>query len=154
MTADIIDEMSRSAELQGRTVETKFQTACYAAVDRRFARMAIENLISNAAKYSPVSSTISVTVRCNSDEVTIAVRDEGVGIAEQDRNKLFQKFSRIHNTMSQSVDGSGLGLFLVDKIMTAYGGRVTVASVEGQGSTFCLHFARSIHKKGESSHDN
>jgi signal transduction histidine kinase len=68
----------------------------------------------------------------------VAVTDHGVGIAKTDLPKLFQKFSRIQNPLSQKEGGSGLGLFLASKLAQAHGGIITVNSKSKQGSTFTL----------------
>ena len=104
--------------------------------DTKLIYMVLENLIDNASKYSPEDSKISVSIRQNKEWISISVRDNGVGIASEDKEKLFQKFSRISNPLSDTVGGSGLGLYLAKKIVELHQGNLTVSSVLGHGSTF------------------
>lgn len=107
-------------------------------IDTKLIYMVIENLLDNASKYSPEGSTVTVSVRKNKDWVHIAVKDKGVGISKEDKEKLFQKFSRISNPLSETVGGSGLGLYLAKKIIELHRGSLYVGSTVGQGSTFTI----------------
>jgi len=79
-----------------------------------------------------------VTLTRSKNDVQIAIKDEGVGIAEEHVSQLFQKFSRIGNDVSVLVGGSGLGLYLSKKIIDLHHGSITVSSVPGKGSTFTV----------------
>jgi PAS domain S-box-containing protein len=107
-------------------------------IDTKLIYMVIENLLDNASKYSPEGSTVTVSVRRTKDWISIAVKDKGVGISKEDREKLFQKFSRISNPLSETVGGSGLGLYLAKKIIELHKGSLYVGSTVGQGSTFTI----------------
>lgn len=106
--------------------------------DERYLRMVLENLISNAIKYSESGKPITVTICGRKETALISVRDRGVGIEENDINKLFKKFTRIPNSLSKSVGGSGLGLFLAQQIMYAHGGDIEVESKPKRGSIFTI----------------
>jgi signal transduction histidine kinase len=99
-------------------------------------QIVIRNLLSNAAKYSPAGTSITVRVRRAGDTATVAVIDQGVGISEADQEHLFTRFGRIE-TM-QHVAGTGLGLWLSREIARMHEGDLTVESAVGQGSTFLL----------------
>jgi signal transduction histidine kinase len=101
---------------------------------------AVHNLLDNAVKYSGEARTIEVALASSptGDEVTIAVRDHGIGIARPEQAKIFDRFHRISTGLVHEVKGSGLGLSLVHHIMTVHGGTVTVESAPGKGSTFTL----------------
>lgn len=101
-------------------------------------RMVFDNLIDNASKYSRESTKITITLQTTSDSVVVQVTDQGIGIAERDFTKLFQKFSRIHNPLSIVVGGNGLGLYLAKRIIDAHKGDIQVSSVLQQGSTFTV----------------
>ncbi|MDB5166199.1 MAG: hypothetical protein JWM37_271 [Candidatus Saccharibacteria bacterium] len=105
-------------------------------------QMALDNLIDNASKYSEPGKPIEVNVSHDDDYISVAVRDQGVGIAKDDMDKLFQKFSRIYNTLSAEVGGSGLGLYWTDKVIRLHGGDLSVASKPGAGSTFTVRVPR------------
>ncbi|HYV19646.1 MAG TPA: HAMP domain-containing sensor histidine kinase [Verrucomicrobiae bacterium] len=100
---------------------------------------AVHNLLDNAVKFSGEAHEIQVTLTGGAGEVTIAVRDHGVGIPRDEQAKIFDRFHRVSTGLVHEVKGSGLGLSLVQHIVTVHGGRVTVESEPGQGSTFTLH---------------
>jgi len=99
---------------------------------------AVHNLLDNAVKYSPGSKTIWLDAGAGNGDITISVRDRGVGIPERDRRHIFDKFYRVDGEISQKVKGAGLGLSLVRHIVTAHGGTVDCASRVGEGSTFSI----------------
>jgi hypothetical protein len=107
-------------------------------VDTKLLYMVLENLLDNASKYSPEDAIVIVNIRQSKDWVSILVKDNGVGIAEEDKEKLFQKFSRISNPLSDTVGGSGLGLYLAKKIIELHHGTLSANSTLGHGSTFTI----------------
>jgi PAS domain S-box-containing protein len=100
---------------------------------------AIANLIENASKYSPAHTTIKIVVRKNEHFVTIAVADQGVGIAPNDQIKIFEKFTRVNNALSDTVNGNGLGLYWVKRIVELHQGKITISSKLAKGTTFTIH---------------
>ncbi|MEO6513322.1 MAG: HAMP domain-containing sensor histidine kinase, partial [Candidatus Saccharimonadales bacterium] len=140
LLADIID--SQSGEFIRRKQKIVFRRTrlpLIAAVDRERFRMAIDNLVDNAGKYTVAGKTIEIhTARLNGTKFTISVSDQGVGISKHDQAKLFQKFSRLENPLSIEVGGNGLGLYWSKKIITLHGGDVTVSSRPGKGSKFTV----------------
>lgn len=102
-------------------------------------RMAIENLLDNACKYSPEGGVTTVSVKKTKDSVAISVADQGVGIDKKDFAKLFQKFSRIPNSLSAASGGTGLGLYWAHRIVELHGGKLTVSSQPQKGSTFKIN---------------
>lgn len=98
--------------------------------------MALENLISNASKYSHTGSLIRVKLGKTSHSITITVTDQGVGMTKSDIRKLFKKFTRLDNPLSVRAGGMGLGLYWAKKIVDLHGGNINVTSVPSEGSTF------------------
>jgi signal transduction histidine kinase len=98
----------------------------------------LNNLLSNAIKYSPSETTIEVPLerRQGSTEVTVAVRDEGNGIREEDQAHIFERFYRVRTGENGHVDGLGLGLYIAYSIVKCHGGRMWLTSQPGKGSTF------------------
>jgi len=99
-------------------------------------RQVIDNLLTNAIKYSPEGGQIDVTAFQRGTEVVVAVRDQGIGLPPDKLGRLFEKFYRVDNALAHRVRGSGLGLAIVKHIIDAHGGRVWVESELGRGSTF------------------
>jgi len=99
-------------------------------------RQVIQNLVSNAVKYSPRGGKVVVTVEEYSPEqILLAVKDEGIGIPPEKTDKLFQKFSRVDSGEAGQIKGAGLGLWICREIVEAHGGRIWIESELGKGST-------------------
>ncbi|HTT00068.1 MAG TPA: ATP-binding protein [Streptosporangiaceae bacterium] len=100
---------------------------------------ALRNLLENAVAYSPDKTRVDVSTRLASDDaVEISVADQGIGIPERDRERIFERFYRVDPARSRATGGTGLGLAIVKHVTAAHGGKVTVESTEGAGSTFTL----------------
>jgi signal transduction histidine kinase len=110
-----------------------------AVIDPDAIAQAFINLLDNAVKYSGEAREIDVELSQQSNYVTIAVKDHGVGIANEDKEKVFEKFYRVGNTLVHDVKGSGLGLSIVKHIVEAHRGKVTIESEIEKGSTFIIH---------------
>jgi two-component system phosphate regulon sensor histidine kinase PhoR len=100
--------------------------------------LALWNLLDNAVKYSPEGSRIDVKLERRGPEVAVAVRDQGMGIPARERERIFAKFFRGAEARRRDIQGTGIGLALVQHIAGAHGGRIEVESTEGAGSTFTL----------------
>ena len=110
----------------------------YAYVDPKLISMVLENLLDNAGKYSPNGEQVIIRLRQTSTDTIISVQDKGVGIHSSDNKKLFKKFSRVDNSFSISVPGTGLGLYWTKKVLDLHGGAIDVISSKGIGSTFTI----------------
>ena len=99
---------------------------------------ALTNLISNAVKFSDHGGAITVQTARAGAEIVISVRDEGMGIAPDDMERIFQRFERVETGVSGRTVGNGLGLAIVSEIVNLHHGRVEVASTIGEGSTFSI----------------
>jgi PAS domain S-box-containing protein len=107
--------------------------------DKQYLRMAIENIVDNASKYTFNDGQISITLVTHDTTITISVRDSGVGIAADDIDNLFEKFKRFNNDLSQKVAGSGLGLYWAQKVIELHGGTIAVESAINEGTVFHIH---------------
>jgi two-component system sensor histidine kinase SenX3 len=103
---------------------------------------AIGNLVANAIVYSPKGSRVGIGVRADGDIVEIAVSDQGIGIAEADRERIFERFSRADEARSRRTGGTGLGLSIVKHAIQRHGGEVLLWSRPGRGSTFTVRLPR------------
>ena len=99
---------------------------------------AVGNLVENAVAYSPDHTRVALAVRPAGAQVEVSVTDQGIGIAEKDLERVFERFYRSDPARSRATGGTGLGLAIVKHVATNHGGEVSVWSVEGSGSTFTL----------------
>jgi two-component system sensor histidine kinase SenX3 len=112
--------------------------------------MAIHNLIENAINYSPENTKVSVTTNIEEDIVEISVADQGIGIPEDELDRIFERFYRVDPARSRETGGTGLGLSIVKHVSTKHGGEVKVWSSPNVGSTFALRLP-IYHQDGGSS---
>jgi signal transduction histidine kinase len=106
--------------------------------DLTLLRQAVANLVDNAIKYTLAGGRVTLRARQHDGRQTISVEDTGVGIAPTDQARLFEKFYRARRSETLREKGSGLGLAIVKSVVEQHGGRVTVESRLGVGSTFTL----------------
>jgi signal transduction histidine kinase len=106
--------------------------------DEQLLTQAVNNLLSNAIKYSPTETQVVVAAEFNHRDVLISVRDQGFGVPEEARERIFEKFYRLERDADSGVVGAGLGLPLVKEIVERHGGRITFES-DASGSTFTIH---------------
>jgi signal transduction histidine kinase len=109
-----------------------------ARVDRAALGQAFHNLLDNAVNYSGEARRIDVSAGREKDGIFVSVRDFGIGIPSDEQEKIFERFHRVGTGLVHEVRGSGLGLSIVHHVLAAHGGRVTVASEPGRGSTFSI----------------
>ena len=113
--------------------------------DEALLQVALHNLIANAIQYSPSGSRVGIGVTSSDGVVEIAVTDQGVGIAEADRERVFERFFRADSSRSRHTGGSGLGLSIVKHVAQNHGGDVRVWSQAGNGSTFTIRLPAASH---------
>ncbi len=115
---------------------------------------AIGNLVENAVNYSPDRTKVVVSVRVEGELAEVSVTDQGVGIPDQDLNRIFERFYRVDPARSRITGGTGLGLAIVKHIAATHGGDVSVWSVEGAGSTFTLRLPVAVQAQPPELHPN
>ncbi len=148
--------------------------AAMARVNPPLLEQAVMNLVDNAVKYSEPGRQVQIEVfspdkggrrkaeggnenfsplhpftPSPAQEIVIAVRDRGCGIAAEHLPRLFERFYRVDRARSRKLGGTGLGLAIVKHIVQAHAGRVSVASTLGEGSVFCIHLPQSVTREGE-----
>lgn len=130
-----------SAELKGIKIGLDCDEALIARINSPLLEQAVVNLIDNAIKYSDDNSLINIRGFKDENGVTIEVTDHGRGIEEEHIPRLFERFYRVDKARSRKLGGTGLGLAIVKHITQAHGGKVSVKSSPGKGSTFSIHLA-------------
>ncbi|WP_179956807.1 sensor histidine kinase [Amycolatopsis anabasis] len=127
-----------SAESAEINVTTDAPSGLLVDGDRTLLVTALSNLLENAVAYSPAGSPVSISRRLVDDGVEIAVTDRGIGIAEEDQQRVFERFYRADKARSRATGGTGLGLAIVKHVAANHGGEVRLWSSPGTGSTFTL----------------
>lgn len=125
----------RAAEA-GVTLETVLVDQLTLMADAERLGQLVDNLVSNAVKYSPGGGVVKVALAARQGQAELTVSDEGIGIAPGDRERLFTRFFRAREASEREIQGIGLGLSISRQIVEGHGGRIDVDSVPGEGSTF------------------
>jgi signal transduction histidine kinase len=99
----------------------------------------LQNLVQNAIKYSPKGGPVSVKLERREQGVALSISDRGIGIPQDTIPRLFSRFFRADNVKAYQISGLGIGLFVVKQIVNLHGGRIEVASRDGEGSTFTVY---------------
>lgn len=112
-------------------------------VDRLRLQQVLSNLLSNAAKFAPPGSTVEVSFTSDTDQVQVSVHDDGPGIPEAFKTRIFQKFAQADSSDSRQLPGTGLGLAISQELMEHMGGTIGFSSSAGQGTTFWIGLPRA-----------
>ena len=133
---------------KAKAIELIFEptlTEYLALVDTNSLQQVLDNLISNAIKYSPPNKCITIRLKQNAAQVSCEIQDEGPGLTVEDKQKLFGKFTRLSAQPTANEHSSGLGLFIVKKLVTHMQGQVWCESELGKGATFIVEFPIPLH---------
>jgi signal transduction histidine kinase len=133
----VADSLDAIDPLRERVEVDLAQAPATLTCDRGFLRIVLDNLLTNALKYSPAEAPVRLHVAGAGDAVAISVADEGPGIPPSEHASVFRKFAR--GDSSRGTAGAGLGLYLVKRIVARMGGRIALHSPSGTGATFTLH---------------
>jgi len=107
-------------------------------------RRILANLVDNAVKYSPEGGRVEVSAHAFGERIRFTVTDEGIGIPEEDRERIFEKFTRVDPEMRQGIGGTGLGLYICRELVQQMGGEIRVTSNEGRGSAFIFELPAAV----------
>ncbi len=147
--------LQTAAEYQALTRDHEFRTHLREPLprvlaDRRRARQVLRNLVDNAVKYSPAGGPVTISADVAGNSVHVSVTDEGLGIAPEHLEHIFDRFYQVDSASTRKVGGSGLGLSICKAIVEAHGGHLSVESQPGRGSTFrfTLPLAQKVAREG------
>ncbi|MGW2722117.1 sensor histidine kinase [Streptomyces sp. NPDC001492] len=142
LVAEAIDRCRHQAGAKQITMAAGGTADLYVWGNRGQLAAALGNLVENAVNYSPARTRVGIAARRvtapGGDHIEVAVTDQGIGISDKDKERIFERFYRVDPARSRATGGTGLGLAIVKHVAASHGGEVTVWSSEGQGSTFTL----------------
>lgn len=134
-----VDQLHASAHAKGQSLTYHHpKHAVTTLADSLKLSMVVENLISNAIKYTPDGGKISVELEDDKNHITLRVTDNGIGIDADGMKQLFTKFGRVQTDYTAKVQGTGLGLYLAQQFIVLHGGKITVDSKPGNGTQFIV----------------
>lgn len=138
----VIEEAIYQSKVHAEKRHVQINSSCDTDIeffgDRKQLVMAISNLIENAINYSPERTSVNIVLKRNEELAEITVSDQGVGIAQEDIDRIFERFYRVDSARSRETGGTGLGLSIVKHVISNHGGEIQVWSVPGTGSTFTV----------------
>jgi signal transduction histidine kinase len=126
------------AEAKRISIENKIDGLQPVKIDKEMMQQVFRNIIGNAIKFTSEKGSIKLEADVKENFVEVTVQDTGIGIAEEDIERIFLKFQQIIPAKGEKIKGTGLGLATVKEIILAHGGKVWVTSQVGQGSTFYI----------------
>lgn len=144
MLREVVDEQRDQAAKGEVTVRLQAPPQGWIMGDSHMLWMVMENLVSNAIKYTPPNGVVTVRLVRRANRWVLTVKDTGVGIDKKDFSKLFKQFSRISNARSDFVTGTGVGLYLAHHLTVLHGGSISVSSTKDRGSTFTVRLPRKL----------
>ena len=150
LITEVVEEMQRTTKNHKIVLELDKPVQLWG--DSYRTGQVITNLLSNAIKYSPNAKKIIVRSKASKDNITIFVRDFGIGIGKDHLNKLFTRFFRVSESTLNTFPGLGLGLYIAAEIVKRQGGTIRVKSSKGKGSTF--YFSLPIRHDAKSKEEN
>jgi PAS domain S-box-containing protein len=136
VASESVETARPQAEVKGVTITLATGPVPLIAGDRARIAQLLDNLVSNAVKFTPERGRVDVRVQAVDDQAVVEVRDSGMGIPADEQDFLFERFFRTSTATEQAIQGTGLGLAISKAIVEAHAGRITVASEEGAGTTF------------------
>ena len=135
---EVVSTNQYAAKRQGLGLSLTGSAELLVRGDRSQLISVFSNLVDNAIKYSEIAGVVNVSSTIKGDEIMVSVTDHGIGIAERDQKRIFERFYRVDKARSRATGGTGLGLSIVRHIVLEHGGAIDVRSEEGVGSTFTV----------------
>lgn len=143
---DVVKTMSVVAKMSKVKIIYDSNNAKNVLADDARLKIIINNLVSNAIKYNREHGTVSITHQTKSDDLITMVKDTGLGIPEEQKEHIFEKFFRVQHSDRSKITGTGLGMFITSRYVEEMGGKIWFESAHGKGTTF--YFSLPLAKKG------
>lgn len=141
---NVIEEQEHEAARKNIVISKKINPSISDFnADFKLLRMVFQNLLSNSIKYTPENGKVEITIKTQDGEYIFKISDNGYGIPEKQKSKIFTKLFRADNVRERVTDGTGLGLYLIKSIVENSGGKIRFDSVENKGTTFFITFPLS-----------
>lgn len=154
LAAEAIERSETDAQAKDIAISLAAGDTVVAYGNRMQLLSAVGNLVENAVTYSPEGSRVAVKVEQEGDQATIIVTDSGIGIDEDDRTRVFERFYRVDPARARTTGGTGLGLSIVKHVAASHGGKVELWSEPGVGSTFTLRLPAWDAEEGDEHDQN
>jgi len=139
---EVVSTNQHAAKRQGLGLSLTGSAELLVRGDRSQLVSVFSNLVDNAIKYSEIGGIVNVSSTIKGEEIMVSVTDHGIGIAERDQKRIFERFYRVDKARSRATGGTGLGLSIVRHIVLEHGGAIDIKSEEGVGSTFTVRLPR------------
>ena len=136
LVKEALESLAPLAEAKHISIDNKTMALQAVNVDQERMLQVFRNIIGNAIKFTPENGSIKIETHTKKNIVTVAVHDSGIGIKEEDIERIFHKFEQITPAKGEKIKGTGLGLATAKQIITAHGGKIWATSQTGKGSTF------------------
>ncbi len=137
----VIEELDAAAREKALTLHVELPEAATLDTDGRMVRVIVQNLLSNAVRYTPQGGEIGLTLAVSRARATISVRDTGIGIPPEEQGKIFSKLYRATNAQAMEANGNGIGLYMCKALAEGLGGSLQFTSALGKGTTFTVELS-------------
>lgn len=144
---DVVDVLQQSEDHHKLLITGKTGKKVYGDEER--IGQVVNNLISNAIKYSPKANKVVINLSSDTHTVQVAIRDYGIGMSSQHLERIFERFYRVYDETDKTFPGLGIGLYISSEIIKRHGGRLWVASSIGKGSTFSFSLPITKRRRGK-----
>ncbi len=143
ITFDAIKELKAYAKLKNIKIESQINDSFQIKGHSKLLKIAIKNILKNAISFSHENSSVLIKNYIKNNQLTISIEDKGIGIAQEEQEKIFEKFYRTDKSRNKESGGTGLGMAIVEKIVTSHNGKIDLKSSENKGTTVKLIFTKN-----------
>ena len=149
----LVKEMEVTIVEKELKLNEKYEKIPITPLDPNLIRIVIQNILSNAIKYSESKKEVTIEITKDAENINISIADQGFGIPKAQQGKIFEKLFRADNVRQKDVEGTGLGLYIVKSIVETSGGKISFVSEENKGTTFYVSIPLTGMKKKEGAKD-